>query len=130
MARIEWRTKGGRAAVVTVELRREIRHLGTSDWTGGAITRDRGLYVHTEAWVDGQSVGTDLDTVTHPDVVAACGKLGIPAAQYEQILAAIAECEATPEYVEQEARRAAHEQEMDDLEASRRAIYRAMSAEE
>lgn len=127
MTTIEWTTSTGKAAKVTVSIERRIRHLGTDDHLG-AITRDEGLEIKVEGRVEGMGViGNSYSTAVPAayrakGVVATVGKLAVLAPQAEKIAAAIAAAEATPEYVEQRARRAAHDAEMDALDESRRRI--------
>jgi len=133
MTRIEWSHGEGRRASVTVDLERHVRHLGTNDMTGEAVTEDMGLRIVTTGEVDGMGVvadsrrGATLDRVSHPKAVAALGRLGIPTEDLlAQIEAAVAACEADHEYVEQEARRAAGRAEADRYERETEEIYRAM----
>lgn len=131
MTTIEWTTQSGKAAKVTVSVERRIRHLGTDDHFG-AITRDEGLEIKVEGRVEGMGVvgnsyNTNVPAAYRAQGVAAMvGKLGVMAPQASEIAAAIAAAEATPEYMEQEARRAAHNAEMAALDESRRRIENAL----
>jgi hypothetical protein len=126
MTEITWQTKSGKAATVTVELARRIRHLGTNEWTGEAIERDEGYKITTTAHVEGMGeIGRTLYRSCPLDgYTGRVGKLAVPADKMPKIEAAIEACKARPEWQEQVARRAAKDAEMREYEDHYRRVER------
>lgn len=88
---MEWTTKDGRLATVTIE------HDAASH------------KVVITAELNGGMVGHGLpEPIQHPVAVARIGKLGITAGQLADIMAFVAEIKASPEWVAREAEFAAN----------------------
>jgi hypothetical protein len=97
---ITWATGDGREARVAVELITS----KTTDADGDKITVDC-CEIEITAAVNGDIIGTGRPVkASHPVAVAKIGKLGINAANLARINAAIAEIEATPEWIAKVAR--------------------------
>jgi hypothetical protein len=119
---VTWTTKSGKAATVTVELRRNMAHVANSGT--GPIIKDKGLVIDITGSVEGMGViGEGYTVVTdalrkavpaYATLYAVVGsKLGITEESVgRQIEAAIAKVAANPEYVAQQEARAARRAEV------------------
>ena len=125
MKKLTWSLRDGRIATVTVAIRPVARSAYAD---GQRIDRDPEWRLEITAEVEGLGVvGRHLRRVGRGEVAAAIGKLGLTAERMAAVEAAIEEVKAnSPEWQAQEARRLEGERAIDAMDASYRAIERAM----
>ena len=120
---ITWTTGTGKEAKVTVALRTE----RIIDADGDKVTVAC-CEMDITAEIDGMGhVGSGLpQKADHPIAVAKIGKLGINADNLARINAAIAEIEATPEWIDKSKRAAQAEKEGQEYDKHRAMMRRVM----
>lgn len=124
---ITWTLSDGRTATATVRLEHVLDRIGTNEWTGKPIIKDRGYELRVIGEVEGRVYGQWMSKGCRLDGYGAViGKLAVPDAQVAEIDAAIARLKQSPEWQEQEARWAEHAAEMDDYDAHTRRMGRIM----
>ena len=126
---ITWNLGNGMTALVTVELVVETEKTVFADGESVTIAANE-CDINVTGYVAGNRVGDWYDrgerTINGTRVVALVGKLAVKAAQGEQIEAAIAACEAAPEWQAKAARREAAAEVSRVYEAGRAKMRNAM----